>query len=37
MNLEAESMIERFILRRLVPGVIVIIALAVIAVIYLAR
>ena len=37
MNLEAERMIERFVWRRLVPGVIVIIILAVIAVIYLAR
>lgn len=36
MNIEAEKMIERFVWRRLVPGL-VIIALAIMGVIYLAR
>jgi RNA polymerase subunit RPABC4/transcription elongation factor Spt4 len=37
MNVEAERMIERFVWRRLVPGVIIIGVLAAAAVIYLVR
>jgi hypothetical protein len=37
MNVEAESMIERFVWRRLVPGVIIIAVLAAAAIIYLIR
>jgi RNA polymerase subunit RPABC4/transcription elongation factor Spt4 len=37
MNVEAESMIERFVWRRLVPGVIIIAVLTAAAIIYLVR
>jgi hypothetical protein len=37
MNVEAERMIERFVWRRLVPGVIIIGVLAAAAIIYLVR
>ncbi len=37
MNLEAESMIERFIWRRFVPAIVIIVVLVAAAVIYLLR
>jgi hypothetical protein len=37
MNVEAEKMIERFVWRWLVPGVIIIAVLAAAAIIYLVR
>ncbi len=37
MNVEAEDMVERFVWQRLVPGIIIIGALVVIAIVYLVR
>ena len=37
LNLEAENMIDRFIWRRLVPGIIIVGALAAVALVYLVR
>ena len=37
MNLEAESMIERFVWRRLIPGLIIVAVLTAAAIVYLLR